>query len=272
MSRPLRIEFDGAVYHVMARGNAREPIFFDDQDRRAFLDGLWQSAERFDWWVWAYCLMDNHYHLLIETRSGKLSRGMRELNGVYTQRFNRRHHRVGHLLQGRFQAVLVDKDSYLLELLRYIVLNPMRAGMVSNAGAWPWSSYQSVMGKGAAPPAQPINAVLALFSADRGAARRAFARFVAQGVDADDPTAQVTNQVFLGSDAFIEKAVASAGKTAAEVPKRQRRQQSLAKIAAEAPDRDTAMRVAYQSGNFTLKEIGGHFGLHYATVSRLVKK
>ena len=272
MSRPLRIEFDGAVYHVMARGNAREPIFFDDHDRQAFVDGLWQSAERFEWWVWAYCLMDNHYHLLIETRSGQLSRGMRELNGIYTQRFNRHHQRVGHVLQGRFKAVLVDKDSYLLELLRYIVLNPVRAGMVPSAGEWPWSSYRGVMGKVAVPPALPIDEVLALFSTDRGAARRAFSRFVAQGVDADDPTEQVTNQVFLGSEVFVENAIARAGKLATEVPKQQRRQQSLAKIAADAPDRDSAIRAAYQSGSFTLKEIGGHFGLHYATVSRLARK
>jgi len=272
MSRSLRIEFDGAFYHVMARGNAREPIFRDDEDRQAFFDGLWHSAERFDWWVWGYCLMDNHYHLLIETRSGKLSRGMRALNGVYTQRFNRHHQRVGHVLQGRYKAVLVEKDAYLLELLRYVVLNPVRAGMVASAGEWPWSSYRGVMGKAAAPAALPVDAVLALFSSDRGVARRAFSRFVAQGVGADDPSAQVTNQVFLGSDAFVESAIARAGRQSTEVPKRQRRPQSLARIVADAPDRDSAIRTAYQSGNFTLKEIGGHFGLHYATVSRLARK
>lgn len=111
----------------MARGNARAAIYLDDEDRRAFCLGLSRVCERFDWRLWSYCLMDNHYHLLIETLRPTLSRGMREVNGVYTQAFNRRHARVGHVLQGRYKAVLVDKDSYLLELSRYIVLNPVRA-------------------------------------------------------------------------------------------------------------------------------------------------
>ncbi len=125
MARPLRIEFSGALYHVMARGNAREAIYLDDGDRQSFLDSLVRACERFDWALWAYCLMDNHYHLLVETRRPTLSRGMREVNGVYTQGFNRRHRRVGHVLQGRFKAILVDRDSYLLEVSRYIVLNPV---------------------------------------------------------------------------------------------------------------------------------------------------
>ncbi len=130
MARPLRIEYPGALYHITARGNAREPIFKDDTDRRAFLEILGNVIERHQWRCHAYCLMGNHYHLLIETPKANLSPGMRQLNGIYTQAFNRRHARVGHVLQGRFKAILVDKDSYLLELCRYIVLNPVRANMV----------------------------------------------------------------------------------------------------------------------------------------------
>ena len=130
MARPLRIEYPGALYHVMARGNVRAPIFNDDQDRRSFTDNLARVSGRCDWQVWSWCLMDNHYHLLIETRQATLLRGMREVNGVYSQAFNRRHRRVGHVLQGRYKAVLVERDSYLLELSRYVVLNPVRAGMV----------------------------------------------------------------------------------------------------------------------------------------------
>src|SRR4030042_5793823 len=129
MARPLRIEFPGAVYHVTSRGNARQTIFIDDEDRGGFLDLLSIVVERFNWICHAYCLMGNHYHLLIETPDGNLSKGMRELNGIYTQHFNRRHGRVGHVFQGRFKAILVEKDSYLLELCRYIVLNPVRAGI-----------------------------------------------------------------------------------------------------------------------------------------------
>lgn len=133
MARPLRLEFPGAIYHVTSRGNARNAIFLDDEDRVLFLACLGAVVTRFGWWCHAYCLMDNHYHLLIETPEGDLSRGMRQLNGVYTQRFNRRHGRAGHVFQGRFKAIVVDRDSYLLELCRYVVLNPIRAGMVSQA-------------------------------------------------------------------------------------------------------------------------------------------
>src|SRR5450759_1095392 len=126
MACPLRIESPGAIYHVTARGNAREAIFRDDADRDLFLAALGEVVTRFGWLFHAYCLMDNHYHLLIETSQGNLSPGMRQLNGVYTQRVNRRHARVGHVFQGRFKAILVERDSYLLELARYIVLNPVR--------------------------------------------------------------------------------------------------------------------------------------------------
>lgn len=129
MSRPIRIAFPDALYHVTARGDRREAIFDDDQDRRQFLATLEQVVDRFNWVCHAWCLMDNHYHLLIQTPDGNLSRGMRQLNGVYTQASNRRHRRVGHLFQGRFKAILVDSDAYLLELGRYVVLNPVRAGM-----------------------------------------------------------------------------------------------------------------------------------------------
>ena len=142
MARPLRIEFPGALYHVTSRGNARQRVFRDDEDRETFLATLAWVVARFRWRCHAYCLMDNHIHLLIDTPQPNLSRGMRQLNGVYTQRFNRRHRRVGHLFQGRFQAILVEKEGYLLELARYIVLNPVRAKMVKTPERYPWSSYR----------------------------------------------------------------------------------------------------------------------------------
>jgi len=135
MARPLRLEYAGALYHVTARGDRREDIFFLDEDRADFLSVLGEVCERFNWIVHAYCQMTNHYHLLLETVDGNLSRGMRrQLNGVYTQRLNRRHGLVGHLFQGRYKAVLVQKDAYLLELTRYVALNPVRARMVADPG------------------------------------------------------------------------------------------------------------------------------------------
>jgi putative transposase len=146
MSRPLRIEFPGAVYHVTARGDRRESIFADDEDRRALLGVVEQGLERFDALVLAYCLMGNHYHFVLQTRRANLSLLMRHVNGVYSQRFNRRHGVVGHLLQGRFKAILVDRDAYLLEVCRYVELNPVRAGLVDAPADWPWSSYRSHVG------------------------------------------------------------------------------------------------------------------------------
>ena len=152
MARPLRIEFADAVYHVTARGNRQEPIFMDDQDRRHFLDLLAQAFDRFDASALAYCLMGNHYHLVLRTRQPNLSALMRHVNGVFTQRVNRRHGTVGHVFQGRFKAILVDRDAYLLEVCRYVELNPVRVGMVASARDWPWSSYQALTGASAAPP------------------------------------------------------------------------------------------------------------------------
>jgi putative transposase len=271
MARPLRIEFAGAVYHVMARGNARETIFLDDEDREAFVANLGRVAGRFDWRMWAWCLMDNHYHLLVETLKPTLSRGMREVNGVYTQGFNRRHGRVGHVLQGRYKAVVVDKDSYLIELSRYVVLNPVRAGLVAHAGDWRWSSYGAVMGKTPAPDWLAVDESLSLFHPDRGPARRAYARFVAEGVNAPDPTEAVERQSILGTEAFVERMVklASKGATSREVPRRARLVPSLSAIERKSRDRDQAIQMAYASGGYTLAEIGDHFGLHYSTVSRI---
>ena len=132
-------------------GNARSAIYKESADYEMFLDVLERVEARFNWLCHAYCLMDNHYHLMIETPDGNLVAGMRQLNGVYTQRFNRRHKRVGHVLQGRFKAILVDRDSYLLELCRYVVLNPARAKMVPRVGDYRWSSYRATVGMIEAP-------------------------------------------------------------------------------------------------------------------------
>jgi REP element-mobilizing transposase RayT len=146
MARPLRIEYPGAVYHITSRGNEKKLIFKDERDREIFLDTLSQVDKRYNWLCHAYCLMNNHYHLIIETPDGNLSAGMRQLNGVYTQTFNRQHNRVGHLFQGRYKGILIQKDSHLLEVCRYVVLNPVRAKAVKKPEQWRWSSYQATAG------------------------------------------------------------------------------------------------------------------------------
>src|SRR5581483_5147718 len=187
MARPLRLEFPGALYHVTARGNAREAICLDDEDREMFLEVLGQAIKRFNWLCHAYCLMTNHYHLMIETPDGNLSLGMRHLNGVYTQRFNRRHRRVGHVFQGRFKGILLERDSYLLELCRYVVLNPVRAGMLKHPAKYPWSSYCATAGLAPRPDFLTVDWILSQFAKTAASARRRYAEFVLAGVGLPAP-------------------------------------------------------------------------------------
>jgi putative transposase len=147
MAGPLRIEYPGAVYHVTTRGNEKKAAYKDDRDRETFLSTLARVNERYHCFCHAYCLMDNHYHLVVETPDGNLSMGMRQLNGVYTQAFNKRHQRAGHLFQGRYKAIPIQKDSHLLEVCRYVVLNPLRARMLKDLGQWRWSSYNGRTGR-----------------------------------------------------------------------------------------------------------------------------
>jgi len=141
MSRPLRIEYPGAWYHVMNRGRRKEDIFFDQDDFQLFLEILKDTARMWNLRVAAYCLMSNHYHLLVQTPDGNLGRCLRHLNGVYTQRFNRTHRLDGQLFRGRYKAVLVEDDEHLLQLLRYIHRNPLEAKMAESLEAYPWSSH-----------------------------------------------------------------------------------------------------------------------------------
>jgi REP element-mobilizing transposase RayT len=221
MSRPLRLEFAGALYHLTARGDRQEPIFEDDDDRLVFLDLLAKEVLQQGWILYAFCVMANHYHLLLETPEPNLVQGMRRLNGVYTQAFNRRYRRVGHVLQGRYKSILVDKDVYLRELCRYVVLNPMRVGMVSSIEDWHWSSYLPTVGTVPCPPWLNAHSVLALFG--KGvAARRAYERFVAEGLDQPSPWETLKGQVYLGSQIFhahMKKRLS--GKAPKGVPRRQ---------------------------------------------------
>ncbi len=205
MARPLRLEFPGALYHLTARGNAQQSIFFDDTDRQQFIRLLAREVRQQHWRCYVYCLMGNHYHLVIETPEPNLSRGLRRLHGTYTQWFNRRHQRVGHLLQGRFKSLLVEKESYLQELCRYVVLNPVRARLVTEAGAWGWSSYQATVGLQAAPDWLDVSAVLSLFNRNASTARTAYRRFVAEGSGQPAPWKDVRSQIFLGGAEFLER-------------------------------------------------------------------
>ena len=181
MARPLRIQYPFAVYHITGRGNEKKAIFRNDSDRALFLNILAQAVKRYHWLCHAYCLMDNHYHLLIETPDGNLSRGMRQLNGVYTQAFNRLHKRAGHLFQGRYKAILIQKDSHLLEVIRYVVVNPVRAGLCTNPQHYPWSSYTATAGITGKHACLSTEWILGQFHKNKGQAERRYRAFVKKG-------------------------------------------------------------------------------------------
>ncbi len=276
MSRPLRLEFPGALYHVTSRGDRREPIYDDDEDKVLFYDVLEEVYVRYRWRIHAYCLMDNHYHLLIETPDANLAQGMRHLNGVYTQRYNSKQRRVGHVFQGRYKAILVQKDSYLLELSRYIVLNPVRARMVRAAKDWPWSSYRATVGQVDIPEWLYVDWLLSVYSKVRIEAIRQYKQFVAEGKGQPSPWEQLKNQVYLGNEHFVKQMQNKLNvKTdLSEIPIAQKR--SVAKpleyYIARYKDRDKAILEAYSSGAYSMKEIGGQVGLHYSRVSRIIRK
>mgnify|MGYP005848743981 CR=1 FL=1 len=272
MARPLRIEFEGAVYHVTSRGNARSAIYLSDDDRGMFLDVLAHVVDRFGWVCHAYCLMSNHYHLMIETPQANLSRGMRQLNGIYTQRFNREQDRAGHLFQGRFKSIVVDKDAYLLELSRYIVRNPVAAGMVSDVADWPWSSYRATAGEVKEPPFLHVDWLLSQFGASKARARAAYGSFVHQDTG-HGLWDQLNGPDVLGDDDFRGRLQPMAEDINGEIPKRKRvlRHLPLSELALPGRDRGDWMREAYTEHGYTMQEIAAHAGLHHSTVSRWIK-
>ena len=283
MSRPLRIEFPGAVYHVTSRGDRRESIFADDEDRVALLAIVEQGLERFDAQMLAYCLMGNHYHFVLHTRSANLSLLMRHINGVYSQRYNRRHGLVGHLLQGRFKAILVDRDAYLLQVCRYVELNPVRAALVDDPADWTWSSYRSHVGLAerlAWLDTPGLHGYLlgrdAQTPADAGRASRRYAQLVAAGRDVRLWDDALNRQVFLGDDGFVERMqalMAPASKTAQTIPLRQRSApKGLSDWLRECSSREEALWMAHTRSGLRMTALAAELGLSVARVSQLIAK
>lgn len=284
MARPLRIEFPGAIYHVTSRGDRREAIFEDNEDRQHFLTVVGQAVERFDAAVLAYCLMDNHYHLVVHTRNANLSRLMQRLNGVYTQAYNRRHNKEGHLFQGRFKGILVDRDAYLLEVCRYVDLNPLRAGMVRDPGNWPWSSYGAHTGRKPAPAWLDIATVHgyllgrdAVTTADTRSAQRRYVALVAAGRGVKLWDEALAQQIFLGSPEFVERmqALADPDQTKAkDIPRNQRRTQPkpIQHYLEHNKHRDAGIIAAVRDGQHTMTDIAAALDLSVSRVSRIVKE
>ena len=284
MARPLRIEFAGATYHVTARGDRQEQIFDDDIDRINLLSVFAQGASRFEAKALAFCLMNNHYHFVIETAKPNLSRLMRHVNGVYTQLYNRRHDKSGHLFQGRFKAILVDRDAYLLEVCRYVDLNPVRAGIVEAPHLWQWSSYLAITGKYTPPEWLETGAVLSALTGraiqTRAGFRRAaqdYVAFVAEGKNVRLWETELKSQIYLGDARFVKRMLAKLPakelKTR-EVPRAQRKapQQGLSSYLNRRGDRDSGIVDAYLKGGHSMRAISEEVGLSVSQVSRIVRK
>ena len=277
MARPLRIEFPGAVYHVTSRGNQRNNIFVDDEDRETFLNIVAHAAKRHNWSCHAYCLMDNHYHMLIETPDGNLSKGMRQLGGVYTQAYNRRHNLSGHLFQGRYKSVLIEKDSHLLEVIRYVVLNPLRAGLVKSPKDWIWSSYRATCGMESSHSCLTVDWVLGQFNEARARAIRRFRAFVSDGVKAVSPFAKVKGQVALGGESFFDMIAPFFDDSVGveEIPRFQRvvGRPALDELFNEVIERNVRNEKiveAVEKWGYSQKEVSDRLGLHYSSVCRIV--
>jgi putative transposase len=281
MARPLRLQIADEYFHVLARGNAKQSIFLDDVDRAAFLDTLQTVVKGWGLRCHAYCLMGNHYHLLLQPSEPNISRGLRQLNGIYGQAFNRRHGRIGHVFAGRFKSLLIDREHYLVQLARYLALNPVRAGLVATPAAWPWSHHRAMAGIAPPIPFLSRQVVLNCFDAtSRMAAEEAYRQFVDMG-DGDDE--QLRNAIarggFLGGQALMAR-VSSALDAFAEEPEIPRRERLAHRPPLErlfdsttGSGRSTQrIREAYEIHRYTIGQIAAHLGLGRSTISRALHR
>jgi putative transposase len=269
MARPLRICVPGGIYHVIARGNARAPIYRDDSDRFAFFRILARVVDRFGWLCHAYCLMGNHYHLVVETPRPNLPTGMQQLNGPYAQWFNERHDLCGHVFQARYRSILVQKGGYLLALCRYVVLNPVRAGFCRGPGEYHWSSYRATAGIAPAEPFLTIDWLLGCFAGTRTAAQARYRAFLTED-DSDLVAARVRGER-LGGTALL-RASFGLEPPLAEIPRAhvEPLPPALAEIFAREPA--APISTAYRRHGYTLRAIAEHIGCHYSTVSRRLRQ
>ena len=286
MARPLRVEYPGAFYHVINRGNNQEKIFKNDRDKEKFLEYLEKANERFSIIIHTYCLMNNHFHLLVETPEPNLSVAMQWINVSYATYFNRKHGRHGHLFQGRFKAILIDADEYLKHLSRYIHLNPVRAKMVSLPSKYQWSSYSALIGKLKAPPFHKTDWLLSNFGKSKKEARRNYQDFV-EGMDLktiENPHNQITEGFILGDLDFVnwvKETFLSSRQDEKEIPQLKKlkpkvkldtvveavceefdctNEQIIAKGRKNNKAREMAIHIARDLSGMSCKDLGSYFG------------
>ena len=267
MARPPRIEIVDGVYHVVARGNERRTVFRDTRDRERFLALLGQVVGRYRWQVLCYCLMGNHYHLLVATPDANLARGMRQLNGVYAQWFNHRHRRVGHLFQGRYKAVLVQRDRHLQSAVRYIVRNPLRARISTRVDEWPWTSHAATMGAAQA-GVVAVAELLSYLGQDTVTAR---ARYLELVDDTSQPEA-AAHPVLDGDDDFVREHLALL-RSSPEHPREAVRapRPPLEMLVSSCHDA-AAIHGAYRDHGYSMRQIATHLGCGVTTIHRRVRE
>ncbi len=276
MARPLRVEYPGALYHVISRGNAGQNIYTDDKDRKKHLELLEKNLVLHNVFCHAYCLMGNHYHLLIETPDANLSSFMRDFNRDYPQWFNVRHKRSGHLYQDRYKSYLVEKEGYLFSVLRYIVLNPVRAKLVDHPGKWQWSSYQAMVGKTTTSTWLDTASLSQWFGGNAKEAIQRFKMFVAEESSEENPHDKAINGFIIGSPQFVTDIWKQVKERdiGEEIPRQQRLvgRPSLEEIFNDVQtrgDRDKAIRFARLSCGYLTTEIADHIGLHRTLVGKI---
>jgi len=278
MARPLRLEVNGGLYHISSYGKAGNALFKDDDDRHCFLQTLGEVCQRMGWRCHAYALLDQQYQLLIETPKANLCKGMRQLNGSVTQHFNQRHQRNGTLFQGRYKAIIAEKKPYLLRLNHHIVRAPLQTGLCRSALTWRWSSYQTTVGNIKAPPWLELSNTLDYFGKQDHKNRAAYRSYIRAEQDHSSLWDELQQQIYLGSPTFIkrlEKKMAqhqAAPQHSSLTPATSKNFSGLAAYQKRYKNRNRAIAIAYLSGKYTLQTVGEFFGLHYTTISRIVKQ
>lgn len=293
MARSLRLSFDDACYHITSRGNRKENIFYTDHDRLVFLRKLSETLRKYSIICYAYCLMDNHYHLFLKTPSANISEGMHYLNTSYTNWFKAEHAIVGVIFQGRYKSVLVDEDSYVKVLSAYIHLNPLRAGIVKDLSEYKWSSYLDYEGRKKSIERLDTEFILNQFGEDIGSARRRYREFVLSNRDRESPLKDSYRGIALGGEAYIEKIkerISSVGRqreiTETRLEDRHIPEEIMElmmdKLQIEREEifskkrgnvyRKLALYLIRSRTRLSLKEIGEVFKMDYAAVSQTVKR
>ena len=266
VARPLRLLVANGVYHVTARGIASQAIYEDDFDRRGFLRVLGRTVSRFGWRCLTYCLMINHFHLVVRTPEPNLARGMQQLSSQYAQRYNQRHERIGPLFAGRYGAKLIQRDAHLLEVFRYVALNPVRAGVCAEPTAWRWGAHCAITGQRQAPGWLAVDEVRTLFAGyDDGG--RVYRRFVDTAPDVALPA----DGVAVGDVEFLRRVLPST-KPGPDIAERDwgEGRPPLGELLSVL-DSGQAIAVAYRKHGYTMSRIAAEMGCHVCTVSRRLK-